>query len=279
MIEGYKVPFGYVHSSFVKDMSWPEAWALDHESRTLTLSAEKSFDKRTEAMDITLREGVDKGEGSVYGLGNWCNELFPVYAVDGEHVMDMDGCGVDPFGIKSFAVHLTAYVKTEDGTTRYWVPRRAKTKRTYPGILDNSVGGSLASREQSIDCIVREAAEEASLPPEFTRARIKACGALSYQMTSLDNGQPGCQHQYQYVYEMELPLDVTPTPCDGEVEEFKLMTIEEVQDALARGEFKLNCAMTWMAYFIRHGILAAENEPDFLEICARLHRKHDLFIV
>jgi 8-oxo-dGTP pyrophosphatase MutT (NUDIX family) len=69
-----------------------------------------------------------------------------------------------------------------------------KQNGTYPGMLDNAVGGSLASREQPIDCIVREAAEEASLPPESTWAPIKACGALSYRMTSLDNGQAGCQH-------------------------------------------------------------------------------------
>lgn len=90
-----------------------------------------------------------------------------------------------------------------------------KQNGTYPGMLDNAVGGSLASREQPIDCIVREAAEKASLPPEFTRASIKACVALSYQKTCLDNGQAGCQHQYQYVYEMEFQLDVTLTPCDG----------------------------------------------------------------
>ena len=74
-----------------KTLSWPEVWALDHESRTLMLSNVKTFDKRTVAMDITLRRGVDESEGSVYGLGKWCNELFPVYAAHGEHVMDMNG--------------------------------------------------------------------------------------------------------------------------------------------------------------------------------------------
>ena len=34
-----------------------------------------------------------------------------------------------------------------------------------------------------------------------------------------------------------------------------------------------------MAYLIRHGVVNAENEPNFLEICSRLHRKHDLFII
>jgi hypothetical protein len=134
MIEVYKAPFGYVHSSIQRQVV-----ALDHESRTFILSTEKSIRKRTEEIDITLRGGVDKGKGIVYGLGNWCNGLFPVYAADGEYVMDMDGCGVDQFGIKSFGVHLTAYVKTEDRSTKYWIARRAKLKGTYPGMLDNAV--------------------------------------------------------------------------------------------------------------------------------------------
>lgn len=38
-------------------------------------------------------------------------------------------------------------------------------------------------------------------------------------------------------------------PCDGEVEEFIVKTLAEVQDAWADGEFRWNCAMRWMAYF------------------------------
>lgn len=57
------------------------------------------------------------------------------------------------------------------------------------------------------------------------------------------------------------------------------MTLEEVKNALARGEFKLNCAMTWMAFLIRHGHVTAENEENLIEICARMHRKHEFFIV
>lgn len=70
-----------------------------------------------------------------------------------------------------------------------------------------------------------------------------------------------------------------PKPCDGEVEEFTSKTLAEVQDALAFGEFKSNCAMTWMAYFIRPGIVNADNEPSLVKICSQLHRKLDIFMV
>jgi 8-oxo-dGTP pyrophosphatase MutT (NUDIX family) len=62
---------------------------------------------------------------------------------------------------------------------------------TFPGMLD-TVGGSLRSGEKPIDCIVRECLEKASIPEPYTRAYIKSCGTLSYQMTQTDVGEPGC---------------------------------------------------------------------------------------
>ena len=163
--------------------------------------------------------------------------------------------------------------------SQYWVPRRSKKKMSYPGKFDNTVGGSLASGKKAINCMVRGSAEEASLPESYIRANLKSCGALSYQMSRTDAGKPGCQHQVHLLYELELPQDMVPKPCDGEVEEFSLTILAEVQDALAVGESKWNCAMTWMAYFIRHGIVNAENEPNLEENCSRLHRKLDIFVM
>lgn len=146
-------------------------------------------------------------------------------------------------------------------------------------MLDHTPGGSLRSGEAPIDCIVREADKEAALLESYTRKHIMACGTLSYQMSQTDVGRPGCQHQVQHLYETELVQEIVPRPFDGEVEEFNLTTLEEVHDALKCGEFKLNCGMTWMAYLVRHSIVSAEEEPNLVEICSRLHRKDDIFVV
>ncbi|KAL9115352.1 MAG: hypothetical protein Q9227_000673 [Pyrenula ochraceoflavens] len=239
------------------------------------MSIGSSPDERTNIMQSTLRNGLDN---KVSALGKWCDELFPVYTSDGKRLMNMDGCGVDAFGIINFGCHLLAFTRTEEGF-KWWVPRRSMTKMSYPGMLDNTVGGSLSAGEEPLDCIIREAREEASLPEEETRRNIVSCGTLSYQMAQTDAGMPGCQHQVQYLYEIELPPDRIPKPCDGEAEDFKTMELGEIQTRLKQGEFKLNCAMTWMACLIRHGVVNAANEPNLVEICARLHRKHELFVV
>ncbi|PSN62197.1 hypothetical protein BS50DRAFT_533154 [Corynespora cassiicola Philippines] len=276
LIEGYEKPFGYVHSSTVPKVNWGQHWTIDENRRFIKFNGGNTFDGRYRRMEEILRCNLKQDETSAFG--RWRNELFPIYDAKGKHVLSLDGAGIETFGILSYGCHLIAFVMTSDGL-KYWVPRRAKTKLSYPGMLDNIVGGILRANKQPIDCIVRECAEEASLPEEYTKSNIVACGSLSYQMTQTDYGKPGCRIQVQYLYEMELSKHVVPEPFDGEVQEFNLMSLEEVISALRKGEFKLNCAMTWMAYLIRHRHVNAENEPNLVEISSRLHRKHDLFVV
>ena len=98
---------------------------------------------------------------------------------------------------------------------------------SYPGILDNTVGG-LRSGENPIDCIVRECEEELSLDPAYVCANINACDTVSYNMTRNDLGALDCQLQVQYVYEMEFVENVMPEMGDGEVGEICLKTLGRV---------------------------------------------------
>lgn len=181
-------------------------------------------------------------------------------------------------GIVSYGVHMTAYVKDEKASygMRLWIPRRARTKQTYPGMLDNTVAGGMATGEEPFACMVREAAEEASLPEAVVSKAAQAQGSVTYIMIRDERagGEVGLiQPECEYIYDLELPVTVVPKPNDSEVEEFYLWSVEEVQEAMAKGEFKPNCAMVMMDFFIRHGILTLENEKNYEEIKQRLHRK------
>ena len=65
---------------------------------------------------------------------------------------------------------------------------------------------------------------------------------------------------------------MVPRPRDGEVKEFYLWDVETVRGAMLRGEFKTNCALVLIDFFIRHGIVTDENEGDYLELMTRMHR-------
>ena len=130
-------------------------------------------------------------------------------------------------------------------------------------------------------CLVRESAEEASLPSKLVEERAVAVGTVTYFHIRDERAggetrllQPECQ----YAYDMELREDdsefgkVEFEPNDDEVEAFELLSVEQVRDSMWRGEFKPNCAAVLLDFLIRHGVLHPGNETDYIEIAARLRR-------
>ncbi|KAJ5690358.1 hypothetical protein N7462_004750 [Penicillium macrosclerotiorum] len=277
-VTGYDVTLGYILNTVVQKFPWPqEFWAIDPVARTVTLvtAADASPAQRTKLVADSISQAAKLGCFEI--LKGWRNENYPVYGPGGEFVLEMERCASSLFGIVSYGAHMTGYVEDPSGPM-IWVPRRAKTKQTYPGMLDNTVAGGMCTGEKPFECIVREAMEEASLPEDVVRACITPVGCVTY--THLRDARAGgetglVQPEIEYVYDLKLDASVIPKPCDDEVEEFQLLSVSEVKEALARGEFKPNCAIIMIDFFIRHGILTAENEPDYLDIVARLHRRMD----
>jgi 8-oxo-dGTP pyrophosphatase MutT (NUDIX family) len=223
----------------------------------------------------SLSVAVEKDAFGV--LRGWRNELYPIYGPGRELLASMERSATTLFGIITYGAHMTAYVKDEQGM-RIWVPRRAHTKQTFPGMLDNTVGGGIVTGEEPFECLVREATEEASLPEDLVRANAKSCGCVTYFYVrdARAGGETGLlQPECEYVYDLQLDSDVILKPCDAEVEDFYLWTTDEVKVALSKGEFKPTCAIVLLDFFIRHGIITPENEKDYLEIVARIHRRHE----
>ncbi|KAJ5654114.1 hypothetical protein N7490_001117 [Penicillium lividum] len=275
-VNGYDATLGYILNSVVEKFPWSSNhWAVDSTAKTVTLTtpADATPEHRSKLVAESIIEAVNLGTIEV--LKGWRNEKYPVYGPGGELLLDMERCASPLFGVVSYGAHMTGYVEDNDGL-KFWVPRRSKTKQTYPSMLDNTVAGGMCTDEMPYECIVREAMEEASLPEEVVRASIIPVGCVTYSHIRdvRAGGETGLsQPEVEYVYDLKLDPSVIPRPGDNEVEEFMLWNVEEVKKALARGEFKPNCAVVMIYFFIRHGILTAENEPDYLDIMSRLHRR------
>nr|CDP30820.1 Putative NUDIX hydrolase 3 superfamily [Podospora anserina S mat+] len=214
-------------------------------------------------------------------LRGWRNEMWPVYGRNGELLMSIERAAMGLFGTTRYGVHMTAYLRRKDNMSDYdfriWVPKRSSNKSTYPGMLDNTVAGGLMTHEDPFECIIREADEEASLPEDVMRRSAVETGTVTYIFITDERsgGEPGYIYpECQWVYDLELPSDgsVVPKPKDGEVESFSLHTVEEIQEQLAQGLWKPNCAMVMLDFFARHGVYTPENEPYYDQICARAHR-------
>lgn len=248
-------------------------WKVDDEDRTLVLLTGETEAERSQIVAVTTE--AMKLTGHFKMLEGWRNELYPVYGPHRELLFSVERAASALFGIVTYGCHMTAYLKDSGEGLKIWVPRRAATKQTYGGMLDNTVAGGIATGESPLASMIRESAEEASLSEDFVREHIRPVGTVTY-FHIRDHRAGGetrlLQPECQYVYDLELPDDIVPKPNDDEVESFQLKSVDEVKEALQKGEFKPNCALVILDFFVRHGILTAADE-GYIEIVARLHRR------
>ncbi|KAF7558797.1 hypothetical protein G7046_g5348 [Stylonectria norvegica] len=272
-------PIGYVLDRVLQELlnvpvSIRGEMEFDVEQRTIALfrqSTEEERSSKVAALSAYWRE-----RKTFPMLRGWRDELWPVYARNGQLLFNMERAAMGLLGTMRYGVHMIAYVNDDTAPhgIRLWVPTRAADKSTYPSMLDNTVAGGLMTGEDPFECVIREADEEASLPDELVRSQAKFVGNVTYiYITSKMVGESGFIYpECQWVYDLQLPADVIPEPKDGEVEKFELLDVDQVKQDLGNGKFKPNCALVTIDFFIRHGILTEDNEPEMEQIKKRLRR-------
>jgi hypothetical protein len=217
---------------------------------------------RTAAMAFVVNALVD--EGVVKGVRN---ERYPVATAFGDNPMlEMERAAVPLFGVRAFGIHLNGYVRS--GTdTLMWVARRSMSKPTYPGKLDQLVAGGQPVGISLSDNLVKECWEEASMPEALARQAVPV-PPISYCFEC----DRGLRPNVLFCYDLELPMDFQPHNTDLEVEQFHLWPIERVMDIVATtGDFKANCNLVAIDFFIRHGFLAS-NHSDYPELVDLLYQ-------
>ena len=139
-------------------------------------------------------------------------------------------------------------------------------RQIFPGALDQLVAGGLPHGVDLSENLVKECAEEAGMP-EALASRARPVGVLTYNHVA----KRGFRPDVLYCYDMELPADFAPHNTDGEVEEFLLLSLEEVARIVREtDEFKLNCNLVIIDFLVRHGVIGPDH-PDYLAIVIGLH--------
>lgn len=210
-------------------------------------------------------------------LEGWRNELYPVYNPSKTLYFVIERSAACLFGLVTYGSHITGYIPAErPDNFQIWVPRRSYSKPTWPGKLDNTVAGGLGFPAGPWETAIKECSEEAGLEPKYVEYRLKTVGVVTYEFqlehtTAKETGV--YQPEVEYIYDLVMDKDTVPHPEDGEVHEFNLLTVDQVREKLLGGEFKYNCALVMIDFFIRHGIITPENESDYIEIVGHCHRK------
>jgi hypothetical protein len=194
-------------------------------------------------------------------LWSWVGEPFPVKAsVTDPTRFVMERTLTAPLGCLTFGVHLNGYVRTRNGI-ELWVAKRSQHKPTFPGKLDNMVGGGQPAGLSLFENLLKEAGIS-----ETQANQSIATGTISYRHT---DGR-GLKRDILYCYDLELPDSFVPVCQDGEVESFERLPIDVVLSMIETTDaFKYNCNLVIIDFAIRHGILTGDNTPDYAELCER----------
>lgn len=201
--------------------------------------------QRSQALAELLRSLAAHGHFRLRG------EAFDIRAApEGAVLGRMDRGALPAFGVISQGVHVNGLVRRPDGL-HVWVGWRSGHKPVAPGQLDNIVAGGIPAGLDAAATLLKEAAEEASIPADLAR-RARPVGRVSYVMA---NGE-GLRRDVLHLYDLDLPGDFVPRPHDDEVERFELWPAARLlEEVRARDRVKFNVNLVLIDLFLREGLV------------------------
>jgi 8-oxo-dGTP pyrophosphatase MutT (NUDIX family) len=188
-------------------------------------------------------------------------EQFAVVASFGKApLLRLDRAWVPAFGVSAFGVHVNGYIDTPAGP-ELWIGVRSTDSLVDPGKLDNMVAGGQPAGLSLEENLVKEAAEEASVPEDLAR-QARPVGAVSYTM-EVPNG---LRRDVLFIYDLPVPDDFRPASRDGEHSGFEQMPAAQAMRLVDETDrFKFNVNLVIIDFAIRHGILTPAH-PDYLRL-------------
>jgi 8-oxo-dGTP pyrophosphatase MutT (NUDIX family) len=239
---------------------WPDIFQVSHEAVDLLLPG-ASIEERSVRVADVLQELVEQGV-----ISHLHGEQYVATPTTREKgVLWLDRAAAPYFGIRAFGQHMNGYV-VENGEIKLWLGRRSDDRVHFPGKLDNMVAGGLPSNIGLEENLIKECWEEAGIDHNIAAKAIPV-GAITYNMES----EKGMKPDTLYCYDLELPPSFQPKCNDGEVAGFELVPVRDVMNMVfERDEFKLNCNLVVIDFFIRHGKLGPDSE-EYYDIVTGLH--------
>jgi 8-oxo-dGTP pyrophosphatase MutT (NUDIX family) len=208
---------------------------------------------RTTAVEEVTR--VLAGEGL---LSAWRDERYAVAVEFGAApLVDIERAAARYFGIRTYAVHVNGLVNSAGGVTM-WLARRSPDKAIDPGMIDNLVGGGIATGYGVLDTLQKEAWEEAGIPADVTaRARPQGC-------IDICRPQPqGLQRETVFIYDLELDAGFRPENQDGEAVEHQQLTMSDAAKLIASdhgdGAVTADASLVILDCLLRHGALGPDS--------------------
>ncbi|KAH9261908.1 hypothetical protein BASA81_000564 [Batrachochytrium salamandrivorans] len=205
----------------------------------------------------------------------WRDESYPALALDGkrEEMFYVERAFAKVFGLVRHSIHVNGIVSEEEGKEiRIWMGKRSNTKSRFPGMLDNMVAGGLPRLMSPLECAVKECWEEASVPPQVSRAGLQLVGSLT-RVGLEESDNRFVRLEEIFVFDLKLPKgEFTPVPYDGEVENFLLCTGNEVM--LHDANVKPDVLLVVADLMLRRKLVSvntADEQASYLDLVRAMH--------
>lgn len=253
--------YGWIRPAFAEQLkAWPNVFQIDQQSVRLNTDLD-TYEKRTQALKPIIKTLHQQNI-----IDSWVNENYPVnLAFDEIGMLEYERAATLYFGTSSYGIHMNGLVKKADGIY-VWIGVRTKDKPFFPGKLDQMVAGGQPVGISLQDNLIKEAKEEANIPPEIAK-QAKFVSQIRY----FQNCSRGLDQSTIYNYDLWLDEDFIPENTDGEVDEFILIPIQELYDITeTRTDFKDNCNLVNIDLLIRYQLLTPKH-PDFEKIKQQLY--------
>ena len=220
-------------------------------------------DTRTRAVEEVLRQLSAR-----HAIRGWRGEPYSVATAPEQPALFlMERAAIPKFGIWASGVHVNGFVREGDELFM-WIGRRSPDKHTAPNKLDQIVAGGRPADLTIRETVLKEGEEEANIDRALA-LRALPVGAITY----CTERREGLRRDVLYVFDLELPRDFVPVNHDGEIAEFHLWPIRRVLETVRdTDEFKFNCALVVIDFLIRHGLIAPDEQPDYLTLVRGLRR-------
>jgi len=225
--------------------AWPDVFAVSRERISIGKIPQADLSAAFAGVARTLeREGTIKG---------WRGETYAVRAEPGgEALFHLERAAMRFFGFTSSAAHLNGFCLRNENPA-IWIARRAATKATDPGMLDNLVAGGVPSGEEPWQTLLRECGEEAGISPALAAQAVPA-GTLQIS----EEAAEGLHCEVLHLYDLALPAGFTPRNGDGEVSEFLSLAPSQMIERIAGGEMTVAAGLAAADFALRHGMLRDE---------------------
>ncbi len=251
---------GSVRSDFAEALrQWPRHLAIV-DGRVMV---RPELSARTQ-LDTAFAE-IARGLAERQLLSGWRDETYRVSTgFSDPPLFALERAAARFFGIHTYAVHVNGTVDAGDGP-RMWLARRSPRKPIDPQMLDNLVGGGLATGASVRHTLCKEAWEEAGIESALA-AQATPAGLLHVRREVPD----GLQVETIFVHDLALPASFVPANQDGEAVEHRLCTPDEVLGLAAEPDAAtVDATLVALDHFVRHGTLHPD-EPGYFELLCHL---------